>query len=330
MEFKKAFYLKNKYYPTKILQKDPLAIASTAKAYKENIILTQEEKQISKTLYFFPTMQLEKDKHYGADQNWFLRKEQQAGGCGPIAAANVLASLAAQNKKMAAKLNLRFQAGEANILQKDFLILMNRVYNTMPILETPTINKKLGKENKEILKMNIPASLGTDGASFLNGIIAFGNQNGIALKSHIFIASYTQYRSGLLFIQKALIKGLPIVLLTARNAHPLWKYNSRSINLDKKEVELLKSHFVTIVGIRNTEISPQLLVSTWGHIAVIDYRQLWESWQNFSAMGAGMFYFTMGSDLKKSQRASFSAYSFFPKTIEKSVLGYIEEKKHRL
>lgn len=319
MDFKQAFRQEYKYYPTQIQKQDPQVISRLYKINKENIQFTQYELEQSRVLRFFPVMIEGATTYYGGNQKWFLRKTQNMGGCAPVATANLLACLAAQDEKVAERLNIHVKKnGEETISKRDFTVLMHRAYNNTTMVEVPFFSQMADAE-KDI--GSVPASLGCDAASFLKGTLTFATENGVALKQHIHFASYSDPEKSLSFIEIALKRGAPVALLTTHNKHGLWRYNERSAALTHKEWEKVRSHFMTIVAVRNRKEKPQLIVSSWGKLYVVDFEELSNSWQSFSAMGAGMFYFTKEDSIEQSRRASLMMNSYFPVTMAKSLVG---------
>lgn len=323
MDFKQAFYKEYKYYPTITQREDPQVISRVYKKNKVDIELTKIEIEQSRVFRFFPVMKEQEVVYYGGDQKWFSRETQKEGGCAPVAAANILACFAAQDKKMAEKLNLHMiQNNEETISKKDFTMLMHRAYNSMTMLEIPFLNQMTDRGTNE---EKIPSTFGSNATGFLKGTVNLAAQNGIALKPHMHLVSYSDPEKSFKFIEMALKKGTPVVLLTTHNKHSLWRYNERSIKLDTKELEAVKSHFMTIVGVRNKQKEPQLIISSWGKLFIVDFKELSESWQSFSALGAGLFYFTKEGTVEDSRKVSVMANAYFPVTMTKTFIGGIKK-----
>ncbi|MDL2325112.1 hypothetical protein LJC61_08235 [Ruminococcaceae bacterium OttesenSCG-928-A16] len=303
--------------PRKEELEDPAVIKVLRKEYKQ-LALPESPQKANLMLRDFPEVKGENGVlHFGGNQMWFARKTQRLAGCGPVAAANVLASLARQNPAVAAALNLHFLQG-SQISQPSYLQFMQRVYQTMRTLEIPLLNHLADASAKE--KPKIPPSLGRGAAGFASGILRFAAKNGVALKAHTLLPGFSPYNKGLHFIMRGLQAGTPVVLLTARNKHTLWQYN-QNVNATPQKAQALHSHFVTVAGVRPGPQGPQLLVSSWGRMFVIEYTELHQSWQWPTSVGAALLYFTMGESLQQTTGQVIASYGILPATMAKTVVG---------
>ncbi|MBR4720078.1 MAG: hypothetical protein IKP31_07545 [Lachnospiraceae bacterium] len=243
-------------------------------------------------------------KYYGGDQNWYMSNTRAVAGCGSVACANMLRTLACKYPE-------RFMdegvAGELKALtgdvyyKDDFISLMGDIYRSMLVLEVPVIRRIYDavKRDNKVFKV-IPSNLGLSLNGFISGTLKFCRSKGLLLHVHALPTAFCSYDRGLEFIKEGLSKGGCIVMLTSLNRHPLRLYSGRSGELEsgsdtKKGV---RSHFMTITGIvDNGDDAPLIKLSTWGRVATVSYDKLNRSWHKTRAYTSCLYYFTpAGSD----------------------------------
>lgn len=307
--------------PTETERKDPYWIAWLRRKEKA-VELTLKERQKSEVLAYFPLIRKKEEAYtqfWGGAQSWYPRVTQRQAGCSAVAAANILATAAAQHKEIAEKLSLHFLQ-DGRIDQNEFIKLMEQCYRRIGTFEVPVWNKVADRNEKD--KTFVPASFGQQAAGFVLGTLKLAKQKGIYLSYDALPAAYLGYKQGLQFIRENLGAGHPVALLTTWNRHPLeihWTGYSRAATPLKKG---MKSHFVTVVGIRSTGLhgAPELLVSSWGKIGSVPYDKLYKSWQSPLAMGAGLFSFSIAGK-SESEKAIIKAYTLLPQMMAKTVTG---------
>jgi len=225
---------------------------------------------------------------FGGNQSWFLDKIQRTGGCGPTAAANILAYLALYDPAMAQALGV--DPDELRT-QKGFLDFMDRVYQTV----TPFEIKKTANRMKGLIP-DFPDTIGLWPVSvFSDKVIQFADKNGISLTANKLtnldirngrlVLNTIGRSAGLKFIENAIDKNLPIALHITFNKIKMTRVpDDHPYNIDR--------HWATITGYEKTAGDTILTVSSWGQEWTISYAGLSQSWRSpILAAGSGMVYF---------------------------------------
>lgn len=229
---------------------------------------------------------------FGGDQSWFTRNTASRGGCGPVAAANILTVFADQHPECQELLSISINEKHF-IPQEDYLSLLNRVYRMMHPLEIPILRRiydHVSRTNKLFDK--IPVTFGVNMPQYILGTKRFARRHYIPLHHRSLSTMFCGYMRGLTFIKLALANGYPITLLVTGNAvsYTLYDLPYFQGGHEKK----LKHHFVTITDIRESAdntASPELVISTWGKTGTISYADLHRSWRSLRAFGSAMVYF---------------------------------------
>jgi hypothetical protein len=201
--------------------------------------------------------------HYGGNQNWFYPNQIGVqGGCGVIAAANILAYLALTSP------HLRDLYGYAlePIKKNDFLKHMGDVY---PFVTPRRVMKPFAGRTMRNGK-RIPITLGVMTLrEFARGVRAFGRDRGVTLDSYR-ITGTCNPKKATTFVKEGLLNNSPIALLNYANtslaAVPYMTYKGI-----RKEASF-KWHWVTITAIEeNLETGAvKVEVSSWGGKATLD------------------------------------------------------------
>ena len=89
-------------------------------------------------------------KYYGGDQEWYESNTQAFAGCGSVACANMLRSLAHKYPEVFSdgkvSKNLRSLTRE-EYYKDDFLAFMGSIYRSMLVFEMPVVRKLLASPN---------------------------------------------------------------------------------------------------------------------------------------------------------------------------------------
>lgn len=313
--------------PTQAELEDPYFLAELRRACPE-MEFTAIQQKASKVLAAFPQIIKDGTVYFGGDQGWFARKTQRLAACGPVAAANILACLAAQKPMLAKHLPLGFEP-EKQIEQQNYLAFMQSVYDTIGTFEVPIWNAIAEKSDRT--QFVIPPSFGREAAGFESGMLRYAKKYGVLLQAHRFINAYGGYRQGLYFIQKGLAAGCPVALLSTKSKHPMQVYAKGYGGPLTAVNNGVGSHFATIVGLRRNASNRkmELLASSWGKLCVIDYASLYNSWQSPLAVGSQMAYFTTTRDTELTKRQIITAYTAVPKSLVKSVAGLLTQQVHK-
>ena len=194
-------------------------------------------------------------KFYGGDQDWFLKRWQQKSGCGPVAAANILAYLAFRDEKY------RALYGYEDLSKENFTAFMNEVIKAV----SPV---RVGN-----LSFGIPSL-----SSFAGKVEKFAASRGVELK-----AQWAEKRTGnhdqaVEYIRRGLEADLPVALIVHWNVK--W--------MRDEELSGFQYHWVTVMKMHYDEEEDAWLVtvSSWGEEYTLNFKDVW----NHSTY-AGVIYF---------------------------------------
>lgn len=216
-------------------------------------------------------------KNYGGNQEWFSEDWQKQSGCGPTAAANILAYLAFSNEKY------RSFYGYEDLSKENYTNFMHEVIEyvkpvsfdvpqdirdiklftpgpryTVPI---PLITFKPNiKENK--LSIGVPSP-----ESFKKQVEKFAESKGVELKGEWSGSWSTNYGGAVETIKAAMDADLPVALLMYWNLK--W--------IGNEELSKFQYHWVTITGIEynEDEDAHYVTVSSWGVPYTLNFKDIW-------------------------------------------------------
>ncbi|MDR2547407.1 MAG: hypothetical protein LBC96_07890 [Lachnospiraceae bacterium] len=247
----------------------------------------------------------ENNTFFGGWQNWWsddypIRAD---GGCGPVAAANILAYMALNNPAIAEALGVD---PEVLLTKSGFIDFMNLVYKTVTPLEKEEYATLFGILSSVIEKVepvvnsykDLPIDLPDDLSEeqdtfgfwpvqlFKKKVVDFANTNNLSLTPTMLsnTISTIKYDEGLTYIYNAIDKDCPIALLNLLNV-------TKMTRVDNGRISNTQTHWVTITSYENVKDDTILTVSSWGAEWLISYNDLYESWQSPYAIGSGMVYF---------------------------------------
>lgn len=269
-------------------------------------------------------------RYYGGDQSWYSSNTRAMGGCGSVAAANVLRALSQRSRifnEAVKHSKLPTVCKKALLLpvadKDDYETLMTGIYNTMRAVEIFPLNRIYDRSNRQakIFKVIKPNS-GRSSIGFVWGLMSFAKKFGVRIKKHMLPTAFCDGTSALSFIKEGLRHSGAVVILTSFNRHGLLMHESSAMASDaaikrglgqgatqctmgakcsegvceiggnswKSE---MKCHFATITDVIEKEGVPtKLLITTWGCPAEIDYDELVGSWKSIKAYESTLFYFT--------------------------------------
>lgn len=238
---------------------------------------------------------------YGGNQAWFSRKTAGIGGCGPVAAANALSALCRTHKVVSRRLHLDISPD--GLLEFDnYHSFMEQVYKTIGSWEIPIYRKiydVTGKKWK--FGIQLQPSYGGSVWRYLKKTIQFAYNHKVYLHSHFMPAAFCSRKKALSFIAQGIAESGSVAVLTARNVHPLDTYAFPYTPTSTPAPQTIRNHFFTVTGIRKRDDdSYELLGTTWGKISIIDFEELYQSWQSIRCVDASLTYFTIASDSKES------------------------------
>ncbi|MFV0352796.1 MAG: hypothetical protein ACK5JF_10915 [Oscillospiraceae bacterium] len=320
IDFELAFFETYKRQPTVLEKHNPVKL-SAVRMCVPTVQLDEMQKQESEALVRFPRIyDANGHLYYGGDQQWYPRKTQQMGGCGPVAAVNTLAAYSVGKHAVLKAFNLPPMV-DGKIKKDDYITLMQDVYKAMGTMELPIANiaaDALHKKGKTVPAW-LTASFGQQAAGFVYGTLKYALQRGIYLSYRAFPLAYANKEEALRFIKQSLATGCPVTMLTGWNRHPLRMYKNGP---ERPPVALEKgvaSHFVNIVGVQAFGDSIHILVSTWGQLGIIPYNALYKSWQSPKAAGACLFAFWGSKSKELTKKQMHTAYVLLPKLVLSTV-----------
>ena len=255
---------------------------------------------------------------YGGDQLWFSSNTKAAGGCGSVAGANALRSLALTNrefrKAVLSSKKLPPQLKDALCSYKpdheNFPLLMTGVYETMGSMEVFPLNLIYDRKDRSSgFFSKVKSTFGLTNIGYIVGIIRFCRKFSIDISARYLNAAFLSKEEARQFIKEGLKKSGAVVLLTCLNRHNIRMFSGdadlNSKLIDGKDTPV-KSHFVTITDID----TDRLLVTTWGKPGVIDLNELAGSWQSIKAYEASLIYIEP-STKKEANNAMLGAFRLF-------------------
>ncbi|MCR5508875.1 MAG: hypothetical protein K6F34_09315 [Lachnospiraceae bacterium] len=262
-------------------------------------------------------------KYYGGDQDWYKSNTRAFAGCGSVACANMLRTLAVKypdkftGDKVSDDLG-KLAAGDC--YRDDFLSLMSGIYKTMLVIEMPFIRRiyDLCRRGNKLFKRLLIPSFGLGIGGFIRGCLKYCRSRGLMLHMHSLPTAFCPYDRGLKFIEEGLEKCGSVVMLTSYNRHPLKLYSGESGRLENgyDSRDGVRSHFMTITGIvREENGEPLIKLSTWGRVATVPYDKLNRSWHLSRAYTSCLYYLTptasetvVRADLRHSFKVMIRAF----------------------
>ena len=255
---------------------------------------------------------------YGGDQRWFSSNTKAAGGCGSVAGANALRSLAGCDTKFKKQIidsktipaSVKDALCSAKPGHESFSLLMTGVYETMGSFEIFPLNLIYDRRDRSSkLFSKIKSTLGITNAGFIIGIIRFARKFSIDITVKSIPAAFLPKDKAKEFITEGLRASGAVVLLTCRNRHNARLF-APDANLSNRLIDgsdsPIKSHFTTITDIDDD----RLLITTWGKPGVVDLNELAGSWRSIKAYEASLMYI-QPSTRAEATAAMFGAWKLF-------------------
>ena len=196
--------------------------------------------------------------YFGGTQSWFEDKFQQNGGCGVIAAANILCYLAMSDEKYKAFY-------EKKSLEKaDFAEFSDELCEFVKIRSF--FGQPLGVWGKR---------------RFEKGVLCYAKSRGVALSAIPFCGKMN-FKNAADYIKNALSENLPVAMLIGLNKR------LKSIKCEYPSgnafVSGFERHWVTITELCESDGKITLKVSSWGAFAYIDLEDFVEGETLYSAL----------------------------------------------
>ncbi|MBO4266062.1 MAG: hypothetical protein J5910_02630 [Lachnospiraceae bacterium] len=235
---------------------------------------------------------------YGGDQRWFSSNTKAAGGCGSVAGANVLRSLAMVNTQFRDQI---ISSSTIPVAVKDalcsknpghdsFSLLMTGIYETMGSFEVFPLNRiydRMDRSSKAFTR--IKSTFGLSNVGFIIGIIRFARKFSLDLAVKSCPTAFMSKEEAGAFIREGLASSGAVVMLTCRNRHNARLFDPgcdlKDRLIDGKDATI-KGHYTTITDMDGD----RLLITTWGKPGVVDLNELAGSWQSIRAYESCLMY----------------------------------------
>lgn len=223
---------------------------------------------------------------YGGHQSWFERFTQNFGGCGPTAAANIVAYMTSNISELSDLSGYH----KENISIGDFSELMETVYSYVTPRELPIWNHFSDKKGSQV---GIPSLGITSLSKFAIGVENYARSKGVDLKANRFKEKPTLVNV-VNYIKKGMVNDSPVALLNM-----LHKVEVQWISpiTGESRARDIQRHWVTITGLTENKNSGEytLEASTWGGKATLSLNELIDQDWKSKLVSGGMVYFEMAS-----------------------------------
>lgn len=228
----------------------------------------------------FVTISDEVYHYYGGDQAWYRTDHGIEGGCGPVAASNILAYYAATREPLGSL----YLGNHEQFTKNEFLSHMEEVSHYLRPIKIPRPIVGL-----KVKGFKVPITLGVPTLTqFAQGVVAFASAKGVTLKPHKCNRSINPKRA-VDFIKHALSQDAPVALLNYMNpAIQSVPFTNAKGTCSHQSLEM---HWVTITALHEDPTTHQttIEVSTWGGKASVNLKAL------VGAYGfGGLVYFDVG------------------------------------
>ncbi|MDR2654847.1 MAG: hypothetical protein LBC56_02070 [Oscillospiraceae bacterium] len=219
----------------------------------------------------------------GGNQSWFRLNGHYAkyfGGCGPVAATNIMANLAFKNASVAQKLGFPQWNSSQVASMGEYLNLMEDVYSVVTPMEVPLAKLEADK-NKSVT--GFPASFGIIDANFWkNAVLKYAKSKGIDLKAQSLDRDFDGNNPyDVKKLEEALKNGCAIGFLNLLTALDMYL-------MDGRKYTSYERHWVAIVG----KEGDKLIISSWGMELYLKYSDIIQAAQkNLAQSLNNMTYF---------------------------------------
>lgn len=250
------------------IKSDPTSLDSDGDGYNDNVdprpLVCDVFKSSLSNKDFLPIYNEDGTLDYGGDQNWFNSAIGKNGGCGTVAASNLLAYMAISNSKYKKLYNY------PDLSKKNFIAHMNKVYNYVTPYSIFGVSLGVWPLSK-----------------FENGVTNYAKDHEIELKGIHKNGAFNKNNTSD-YIRTALDNNLPVAMLIAINS----KLRNIEVTLPNGNNWIQNSferHWVTITEIKTDNIAQKttLKVSTWGGYSYLDL----DDYINGEQLYAALLYF---------------------------------------
>lgn len=216
--------------------------------------------------------------YFGGSQLWLLKPNGVQGGCGTVAAANILAYLALNRGEEWKQLYPFSDTSRDHFIQH-----MESVYRVVKPLPLPN---EIHWVPGNIIK-SVPSSLGIPGLSFFSKrLVRYGTAKGVTLypvwrdrkeRPHLNTSLQMSVHQAVEYIRQGLGSGCPVAMINTWN--PALKAVSHRIDetTGATTVNDFQRHWVVITTLLENQKTGQVFieVSSWGYRVNLNLSSLW-------------------------------------------------------
>jgi len=230
--------------------------------------------------------------YYGGNQDWFSSDIRINGGCGPTAAANIVAYLALTNPEYSDMFEGYYMTQEsyASFMEMiyDQYVTPIEIYEPGGLLDAvvdglvseiiPGLSFTTGLDSFPGNLYEDPITFGVPPTAFGQGVVQLASDNGIDLDYEVIMEGDSSIAEVATIIENQIANNNPVALLNILDS-VLMNYTSPSAAPDDPpKGRPMDLHWVTIVGIREdiTTGAYELDVLTWGGTGTISLNELWD------------------------------------------------------
>lgn len=212
---------------------------------------------------------------YGGDQEWFDFTVGKYGGCGTVAAANIMAYLALHVK------TLRVLYGPGNLKKDNFCIHMNMLYQWVRPWKVPFVNKNRPMWRRFGWTFGVWPMW-----RLIRGVERYAKVCGLRLTGRK-TGSRRPMEELVGFIRESLERDCPVAMLIGRRPRYELSVVTRPDGVSWSQTHF-SMHWVTVTELTKTEETVIVKVTTWGGYAWLDLGQ----WHEAGSLMAGLVSFT--------------------------------------
>ncbi|SCZ78237.1 hypothetical protein [Acidaminobacter hydrogenoformans] len=231
---------------------------------------------------------------YGGDQAWFETENGRAGGCGTVAAANILAYFGVLYGENTAVPDVGLFTENRCFTRELFIAHMHEVYRGLTPMKAPWQSwvRRGGREVHRRTVLRLPDSLGIHSpVRFSNAVIEMAKGKGVQLR--VVWPQNTKGRRpanhavGLdeakSFILNQINKGMPVAMLNFGNKGLRGVEYQSAATGRRYSTDRFQWHWVVITGVKaqerfgadGDERPFPVVASSWGNRVILDLNQFW-------------------------------------------------------
>lgn len=191
---------------------------------------------------------------YGGNQKWCKSSSMQKKGCGVIAMADLAIYLAEQNPRMMTEDIMSISKPNGLYNKNDYLEYIRKFYHKY---------------------VTIPTGNGLTGFGMMCAMNRYFMSCGLRLKASWKLMLSDE--SMMMHIVRQLERNIPVIISIGPNTPNIWGktgisfYVEQDGSLIESRRKDVKSHYVTVTGVRTIDRRQYLVISSWGREYLMDY-----------------------------------------------------------